>query len=100
MERFEGRCSLDWWANPSTLLARVDIAVVIADSGGGWDARGRLIHDDDEGRQGLAFLCGLDPVFTLSFEDGSSVPVTVHALDDQGRFVLAEHTDPAVRRLP
>ena len=83
MDRFEGRCWLDWWANSSTLLGSAEIAVVITATGGGWDARGHLLSDDDEEREGFVFLCDLDPVFMLRFEDGSTIPVTVHTLEQQ-----------------
>jgi hypothetical protein len=97
MDRFEGRCWLDWWANPSTLLGSAEVAVVIAYSDHGWDAHGRLISDDEEERGGFVFLCDLDPVFTLRFDDGSTVAVMVHLDDEQGRFTLTEYTGP-VRR--
>lgn len=29
MDRYEGHCWLDWWANPATLLASVEVAAVI-----------------------------------------------------------------------
>ncbi len=99
MDRFEGRCWLDWWANSSTLLGSADIAVVIAATPAGWDARGHLVSNDDDEREGFAFLCDLDPVFMLRFEDGSTVPATVHSLDEEGRFVLTEYTGPAQRSI-
>jgi hypothetical protein len=96
MSRFEGRCWLDWWANSSTLLGSAEIAVVITATGDEWDARGHLLSDDSEG---FAFLCDLDPVFMLRFEDGSTIPATVHTLDEEGRFVLTEYTGPAQRSI-
>ena len=99
MDRFEGRCWLDWWANSSTLLGSVEIAVVIAATGGGWDAHGHLLSDNDEEREGFAFLCGLDPVFMLRFEAESRIPVTVHTLEEDGLFVLTEYTGPTHRTI-
>jgi hypothetical protein len=97
MDGFQGPCWLDWWANSVTLLASVEVTVVIAPTPGGWDAHGHLISDSDEDRDGFAFLCQLDPVFLLRFEDGSTVSVTVDLVDETGRFTLTEYTGPAQR---
>ncbi|WP_432991808.1 hypothetical protein [Dactylosporangium sp. CA-233914] len=99
MDRFEGRCWLDWWANSSTLLGSAEIALVITATAGGWDARGHLTGGSDEERECFAFLCELDPVVMLRFEDHSTIPATVHVLADDGRFVLAEYTGPASRSI-
>lgn len=98
MDRFEGRCWLDWWANSFTLLGSAEIAVVIAAAGGG-EAEGHLLSDSDEEREGFAFLCDLDPVFMLRFEDDSTIPVTVGTLEEDGRFALTEYTGPAHRSI-
>jgi hypothetical protein len=97
MDRFEGRCWLDWWANSSTLLGSAEVHVVITAGDAGWDAYGHLITGQDEERDGFAFLCDLDPVFTLRFADESAIAVTVHPADDRHRFTLTEYTGP-VRR--
>jgi hypothetical protein len=97
MDRFEGRCWLDWWANLSTLLGSVEVAVVIAAATAGWEADGRLVSAREEDREAFAFLCDLDPVFTLRFEDGSIVAVTVHPTDRHRRFSLTEYTGPVQR---
>ncbi|MEU3456728.1 hypothetical protein ABZ671_24465 [Micromonospora sp. NPDC006766] len=97
MDRFEGRCWLDWWANSSTLLGSVEVAVVITVAGAGWEGGGRLVSESDEDREAFAFLCELDPVFTLRFEDESAVVVTVHPTDGHRRFSLTEYTGPAQR---
>jgi hypothetical protein len=95
VERFEGRCWLDWWAHSSTLLGSVEIAVVVAAAGSDWTAQGRLIIEDDDARDGFVFLCELDPVFTLKFDDGSTVLVTVHDVEECGRrFHLTEYGGP------
>ncbi|MFG2070769.1 hypothetical protein ACGFKZ_28270 [Micromonospora tulbaghiae] len=97
MDRFEGRCWLDWRANSSTLLDSVEVVVVIAAATGGWEANGRLVSDSDEDREAFAFLCELDPVFALRIEDESVVAVTVHPTDGHRRFSLTEHTGPVQR---
>jgi hypothetical protein len=71
-----------------------EVSVVITPIETGWDAHGRLIHDDEP--KPLAFLCDMDPVFTLRFQDGSTVQVTL-TLDDDHRFTLTEYTGPATR---
>jgi hypothetical protein len=47
MDRFEGRCWLDWQANSSTIIGGFEVSVVITPAGSGWDARGELLADDD-----------------------------------------------------
>ncbi|HEX5598654.1 MAG TPA: hypothetical protein VFX61_21940 [Micromonosporaceae bacterium] len=94
MDRFEGHCWLEWWANASTLFDSLEVTVVITTNDAGWDAQGRLASGTDEDRDGFAFLCDLDPVFTLRFEDGSTVDVAVHPADDHRRFTLTEYADP------
>ncbi|MGW5669393.1 hypothetical protein [Micromonospora sp. NPDC003776] len=94
MERFEGRCRLEWWANRSTLLGSVEVAVVISPRGASWDAHGRLVDDEESDREAFAQLCDLDPVFTLRFEDASTVVVIVHSAGEQGRFTLTEYGGP------
>lgn len=85
------RCWLDWWANSSTRLGSVEVAVTVTAGAAGWQAHGRLIGDGAEEREGFAFLCDLDPVFTLRFADGSTFTVVVHPADDD-RFILTEYT--------
>jgi hypothetical protein len=97
MDRVESRCHLDWWANSATVLASVQIAVVITAAGTGWTAEGRLISEDEEERVGFAFLRDMDPVFILRFDDESTIAVTVHPPDDSGWFTLTEHTEPTHR---
>jgi hypothetical protein len=99
MDRFEGRCWLEWWANSSTVLGTVEVTVVITTSGAGWDARGHLLSAADEDREGFAFLCDLDPVFTLRFEDDSVAAVVVHPTDEHRRFTLTEYTGPVHREV-
>jgi hypothetical protein len=94
MDRFEAHCWLDWWANPSTNLGGVEATVAITASDAGWQAHGNLISAEDDNRDGFAFLCDLDPVFTLRFDDQSTIAVTVHPANDHRRFTLTEYTGP------
>jgi len=96
MDRFEGRCWLDWWANSSTNFGGIEVSVVIMPNETGWDAHGQLIHDGE--REPLAFLCDMDPVFTLRFQDGSTFQVTLTLIDGH-RFTLTEYTGPATRQI-
>lgn len=97
MDRYEGRCWLDWWANSSTLLGSVEVAVVIAAVASGWEADGRLVSESDEDCEAFSFLCELDAVFALRFEDGSVVAVTVHPTAGHRRFSITEYTGPVQR---
>ena len=90
MDRSESRCWLDWWANLSTNLGGIEVSVVITPAEAGWDAHGQLIHDDE--REALAFLCDMDPVFTLRFQDDDTVQVILTLIDGR-RFTLTEYTD-------
>ena len=85
MDRFEGRCRLEWWANSSTLLCSAEVAVVIESTDGGWQATGRLAGLGEAEREGFDFVCELDPVFTLRFDDDSTIPVAVEGPDPDGR---------------
>lgn len=100
MDRFEGRCWLDWWANSSTNFGGVEVSVVITSTETGWDAHGQLINEatSDDERDGFALLCDMDPVFTLRFEDGSTIDVIVTPTDDN-RFTLTEYTGPVNRQI-
>jgi hypothetical protein len=97
MDRFEGRCWLDWRANSSTTFGGFEISVVITPTGSGWDARGELLASDDE-RELFTFLCDMDPVFTLRFHDSSTVQVTLTPTGDR-RCTLSEQTGPASRQV-
>jgi hypothetical protein len=45
----------------------------------------------------FAFLHDMDPVFTLRFQDGSAVQVTLTPADDR-RFALTGYSGPASRQ--
>lgn len=96
MDQFEGRCWLDWWANRSTNFGGIEVLVAITPIETGWDAHGQLINNDE--REAFAFLCDMDPVFTLRFEDGSTSQVTLTPTDDR-HFTLTEYTGPANRQV-
>ncbi|MBX6752062.1 MAG: hypothetical protein IRY85_20780, partial [Micromonosporaceae bacterium] len=64
-----------------------------------WHAEGRLVTDDRGEQEGFAFLCALDPVFSLRFDDGSTITVNVQLLDNPSQFELTEYTGPAQRQL-
>ena len=93
MERFEGRCRLDWWANSVTLLASVEIELTVAVTTAGWAADGHLIDSGDD--DGFISLCEMDPVFLLWIDDESTIAVTVHPAEDGRRFSLTGYTGSA-----
>ncbi|WP_246002079.1 hypothetical protein [Allorhizocola rhizosphaerae] len=90
MIRIEAHCWLDWWANQVTLFASAEAAVTFAISATGWTATGRLTNDED--REGFAFLCDLDAVFSLRFDDDTTITVNVESLTNHGQFTLTEYT--------
>lgn len=89
MDRFLGQCWLDWWANASTNLGGIAVSAVIASTSDGWDAHAYLVNPDN--RKTFGFLHGLDPLFTLRFQDGSTIPVTVTLTGD--RLTLTEQAE-------
>ena len=44
----------------------------------------------DGGRDGVDFLRGMDPLFTLRFPDGSTVDVVLSGLAEDGTVMLTE----------
>jgi hypothetical protein len=100
MDRFEGRCWLDWWANSLTNLGGYEASTIITPTDAGWDAHGQLINDEltDDQLEWFAFLCDMDPVFTLRFQDGSTIEVILTRTDDHS-FTLTEYTGPANRQV-
>ncbi|MEU4563175.1 hypothetical protein AB0F72_32760 [Actinoplanes sp. NPDC023936] len=94
MDRFTGRCWLDWWANPSTNLfgAQISVVIVPAGSESGWTAHGRLAEEGADALEAFTFLHGIDPVFTLRFVDDSAIAVIVHAINDDGECTMTEYT--------
>ncbi|HEV7707180.1 MAG TPA: hypothetical protein VGP16_03210 [Asanoa sp.] len=93
MDRFESRCWLDWWANSSTLPGCFEVEVVLTAIEAAWTAHGRLLSENED----FEFLCDLDPIFTLRFEDECTVAVTVHPTDGDNGFTLTEYAGPAHR---
>jgi hypothetical protein len=96
----EQRCWLDWWANSTTNLGGFNVSVTITATPGGWEAHGHLtdLPGDEDERDAFPFLCDLDPVFTLRFDDGSAFQVIVNRTDER-RFTLIEYTGPASREV-
>ncbi|GAA1561601.1 hypothetical protein GCM10009827_098730 [Dactylosporangium maewongense] len=97
MDRYEGICHLDWWANSSTAFGAGEVSVVITSDGDTWSAHGHLLEPDPEALEGFTFLCDLDPVFTLRFPDDATIEVSVHPAAEPGHFTMAEYTSPATR---
>lgn len=56
------------------------------------------MNADDEVREGFAFLCDLDPIFTLRFDDESEFTVTVHRGEGDD-FALTEYAGPVTRSI-
>lgn len=80
MDRYENTARLEWWANPSTCLARIPVRVTATTSAGEWEA---VISPplDHGAREDLKLLLDADPCFTLHF-DASAIEVQAEDLDD------------------
>lgn len=90
MDRYEGTATLEWWANRSTCLGRFPVRVAVRVTGNGWTCEASLTPvPSREDRERFDVLLRLDPVFTLVFEEKSTLPVTVAAAGDDGRLILS-----------
>jgi hypothetical protein len=82
------------------MLGSAEAIVTVTSSADEWTAQGRLVTADREEQEGFAFLCALDPVFSLRFDDDRTTSVNVHLLDDDpGQFKLTEYTGPTERQV-
>lgn len=88
-ETHAGRFRLDWRANTVTVLASVEVELVVMATDDGWDARGRVVDESAGAVEGFALLCATDPLAELRLDDGSTVLVEVH-LGEGGELVLTE----------
>lgn len=79
MDRYEKTAHLEWWANPSTCLARIPIRATATAGTGAWEAVFSPSLDHG-GRENLRQLIDADPCFTLRF-DASAVEVQAEDFD-------------------
>lgn len=106
MDSYDGTATLEWWANRSTCFARFGVRVAVRVTGIDWTCDAILEPPlSAEDRESFDFLMGLDPLFTLCFDEESMVHVNVFATGDDGRLTLtacqAEAAESAgTRRLP
>ncbi|WP_370093309.1 hypothetical protein [Streptacidiphilus sp. MAP12-20] len=98
MDSWAGIATLEWWANRSTCLgtfgARATIRVTAAD----WMSAAVLdppLSDDD--REVFGLLMDLDPVFTLRFEEGSTLLVNVVDGHEEGLALTAYEAEAGQR---
>ncbi|MFF3286443.1 hypothetical protein [Streptomyces sp. NPDC003023] len=73
----EDLTQLEWWANPSTCLARVPVVLETAHDGT-WVAYPSPGLDVETQDSLLQFLIDMGPDFSLRFRDGSVIPVVVY----------------------
>ena len=91
MESYEGNAALEWWANRSTCLGSFGIRVTITAEADSWLARATVASPfTAEEQEGFDFLLALEPVFTLRFDDDSTVTVHVTKQDQPGDLILRE----------
>jgi hypothetical protein len=86
---------LEWWANRSTCLGSFAARIEIHERPSGLIATGALAVEelgDPEAVKGWELLYAIDPVFRLTFEDGSDFEVRVNPDAETGAFELAEYT--------
>lgn len=86
MDEFRGVGWLGWWADSSTYLPAVEVALAIDSTETGWDGSGMVAKDAD--RDWLWFLWDLDPVFALQLGDEATHDVVVTLIGDGGDFTL------------
>jgi hypothetical protein len=83
---------LEWWANPSTCLARIPVRLTRAAEDDAWDAEAATEFGEEE-RDGLHFLVDIDPVFTLRLANDSVTVVVVRPSGDFTRLRLTAVPD-------
>jgi hypothetical protein len=92
MDRYEKTAHLEWWANPSTCLARIPIRATATANMGEWDAV--FSPPLDHGvRDNLKQLIAADPCFTLRF-DTSAVEVQAEDFDGVDHLRLTVIPEP------
>jgi hypothetical protein len=84
------RAWLDWWANSSTRLGSAEVRLDVGSMDAGGGARARLTDESIAAVEEFEFLCALDPIFSLRFDDGTLVAVRVDATDDRREVTLQE----------
>ncbi|GAA3834422.1 hypothetical protein GCM10022403_079060 [Streptomyces coacervatus] len=91
MDSYEGTATLEWWANGSTCLSRVGVRVAVLVTGNGWTCEALVEPPlSAEDRESFDFLMKLDLLFTLRFDEESTLLVNVAAADD-GRLILTAY---------
>jgi hypothetical protein len=106
MDSFEGTATLEWWANRSTCLARLGVRVAVRVTDNDWTCDAVLEPPlTAEDRESFDFLMALDPLFTLRFDEESTLHVNVVAAGTDGRLTLTAHQAEAAesastRQLP
>ena len=90
MDIYDGTATLEWWANPATCLGSFRVTLTVSVVSGGWKGVAMLDSPRLEAdREGFEFLMQLDPVFTLSFPDDSTILVNVIAEGVSGCLILS-----------
>ncbi|MET9604139.1 hypothetical protein ABZZ17_03625 [Streptomyces sp. NPDC006512] len=90
MDVWEGTAVLEWWANRSTCLGAFGLRIRVSASDALWACDAVLdppLSEDDQ--EVFDFLMDLDPVFTLRFDEASSLTVHVVAGEDAALALTA-----------
>jgi hypothetical protein len=91
------RAWLDWWANSSTRLGSIEVKLDLGATDDGGDARAWLVPDGNGVIEEFEFLCALDPIFSLRFDDGNMVAVRVMPTENRREITVQELDGPASR---
>jgi hypothetical protein len=93
MDSYQGAATLEWWANGSTCLGEFDVQVHVCVTDGNWACDAELDPErlSDDHCEVLDLLMGLDPVFTLRFDEGSEILVNVLRAGDSRRLTLTAY---------
>ena len=90
---------LDWWANSSTRLGSIEVKLDLGSTDDGGDARAWLVSGGRGVIEEFEFLCSLDPMFSLRFDDGSTVAVRVVTTPHRREVTLHELDGPPSQAL-
>jgi hypothetical protein len=92
MDSCEGTAMLEWRANRSTCLGRLGVQVTVRVTGNDWTCYAILDPPlSTEDQEGFDFLMEVDPLFTLRFDEGTTIQTRVVAAGDDGRLILTAY---------
>lgn len=89
MDSYEGKATLEWWANPSTCLSSLPVRVAARSVGRDWTCEATPEPPlTAEARESFRFLRQRDPHFILRLHHASVLLVNVVETGTEGRLIL------------